>query len=114
MAKYRRFILAVRASSTVPLDAVAPHNGKGMEISVPPIDMADIESLHRLRVAIRNLSGCESRVAMSLCEGHSLRETAAQLGVSESYVFVLKTRMIGKLRGSLRLPVTPSRIGVRT
>lgn len=114
LPKYRLMILAIHASSTVSLDTVARPDNQPFQVPGPPIRMEDVDSIRRLRVAIGNLSGREARVAMAICEGQSPRELASQLGVSESYVTLLKARAIRQLRVSLPIPVVPRRIGDRT
>jgi RNA polymerase sigma factor (sigma-70 family) len=114
LAKYRRLILAIRASSTVSLDTVAKPDDLPPQVSALPIQGEEAESIRRLRSAVANLPGREARVAMALCEGRSPREIASQLGVSESSVSLLKARAIRQLRVSLQITVVPHEADRRT
>jgi len=114
LSKYRRLILALHASSTVSLNTAANPDDLPPQVSVLPAQGEDAEAIHRLRLAIANLQGREARVAMALCEGHSPREIAAQLGVSESSVSLLKARAIRQLRVSFQITVVPHESDRRT
>ncbi len=114
LAKYRRLILAIRASLTVSLDTVTKPDDQLPQVSALPTQGEDAESIHRMRMAIANLQGPEARVATALCEGHSLTQIASQLGVSESSVSLIKARAIQQLRVSLQITVFPREAGGRT
>ena len=102
IAKYRRWILAIRASNTISLDSTAKWDDELPQVAVQAVNMEAVESLHRLETAIGNLPDREAQVAAALTDGKSAREIASELGLSEASVSRIKTRAIRHLRLSLR------------
>ena len=102
IAKYRRWILSIRASNTNSLDSTAKWDDELPQVAAPVVDMEAVESLHRLETAIGNLPDREAQVAAALTDGKSAREIASELGLPETTVSRIKTRAIRHLRLSLR------------